>query len=72
MITTLKLTCTAPRWAGFKSFVKDYCFLKGIEYEIEEDAGWILVDYRVKLKGTEMQVMTAKLDILQSIVEFNA
>jgi len=69
---TLKFTLEGPRWADIPAFVRDYCFRRDIELDMQVDKGWIFVKCYVKMKGDHDMMLRAKRDIIRTIEQYNA
>lgn len=68
---TLKSYVEAPRWAKFPDFLKNYCFIKGLELELDIDKHFIRETIRFKISGSESELQRVKKVIEESIEEYN-
>jgi len=46
----------APRRAGLSRFIKDECFKRGLNLELDVDKGWVRETVRVHITGPELDV----------------
>lgn len=61
----------APRWAGLSSFIKDECWRRGVELQIEIEKGWIRETSRIKITGPEETVTRLKRDVYAAMDGYN-
>ena len=68
---TIRGTVEGPRWAKFPQFLRDRCFILGVELEMEIDKGWIRENVRFKIEGNESKVRRIMREIKESIEVYN-
>jgi len=57
---TIKSYIEAPRWAAFPEFLRNRCFVLGLDLEIDIDKGWIRETVRFKIEGKESKRVCIK------------
>ena len=68
---TIRSAVEGPRWAKLPQFLRDRCFILGLELEMEIDKGWICENVRFEIEGPESKLRRFKRELEESIEAYN-
>lgn len=69
--STLKFTFSCAKWANADEAIKDYCFLKSLDCEIDCKKGLFRANHRVKIVGSTEELDSFSKSFNKAIEEYN-